>query len=169
MSEQKNICTTISSLLRAGKTPKEIVRDLGYPRATVYGIKTCIDAGKDPQPSPCKQKWPTLSPRVVAGLKKRIRSAPTKSLRKVAAEAQVPRKLVRQVVKEAGWRSLRRGKVPLISAQRREKRVQRSKILLNKLKEGNRPGRIIFYSDEKNFVVDPTYNAQNERWIQFSD
>ena len=106
MSEQRNIQTTISALLRAGKTPKEIVRDLGYARATVYRIKTRIDAGKDPQPSPRKRKRPTLTPRVVAGLKKRIRSAPTKSLRKVAAKAHVPRELVRQVVKESGWRSL---------------------------------------------------------------
>ena len=64
---------------------------------------------------------------------------------------------------------MRRKKVPLISKTGRLKRLQRAKILLNKLKESGYPGRIVFYSDEKNFVVDPVYNAQNDRYIAFYD
>ena len=37
---------------------------------------------------------------------------------------------------------------------------------LKKLKESGHPGRIIF-SDEKNFVVDPAFNPQNDRYICF--
>ena len=37
------------------------------------------------------------------------------------------------------------------------------------MKSAGRPQRIIFYSDEKYFVVDPHYNPQNDRWIRFND
>ena len=31
------------------------------------------------------------------------------------------------------------------------------------------PGRILFFSDEKTFVVHPPFNPQNDRWIRFGD
>ena len=37
------------------------------------------------------------------------------------------------------------------------------------MKAASRPHRIIFYSDEKNFVLDPPFNPQNDRWIRFED
>ena len=40
-----------------------------------------------------------LTPRVAAGLKRRIKAAPTKSLRRVAAEAGQNRELVRRLVR----------------------------------------------------------------------
>ena len=64
---------------------------------------------------------------------------------------------------------MRRKKVPLISKSGRLRRLERAKNLLNKLKESGYPGRITFYSDKKNFVVDPVYNAQNDRYIAFYD
>ena len=42
-----------------------------------------------------------------------------------------------------------------------------SKRLLNNLKASGFPGRITFFSDEKTFVADPVYNAQNNRYINF--
>ena len=27
----------------------------------------------------------------------------------------------------------------------------------------------MFFSDEKNFIIDPVFNPQNDRWIQFFD
>ena len=73
--------------------------------------------GNEPQhgfkslPATCCWKMPrkrtktTLTPPVIWGLKHQIRSAPTNSLRRVVKEARVPRELVRQVVREAGWQS----------------------------------------------------------------
>ena len=46
-------------------------------------------------------------------------------------------------------------------------RLERARKLLNKLKESGYAGRIVFYSDEKNFIMDPVYNAQNDRYINF--
>ena len=67
------------------------------------------------------------------------------------------------MVKEIGGKSLRRVKVPLISSEGREIRAIRAAGLINDLKRGGRAKRIIFYSDEKNFVIDPVYNAQIDR------
>ena len=59
-------------------------------------------------------------------------------------------------------------KTPTASAAGREKRRTRATGLINKLISAPQ-GRIILFSDEKNFVVDPTYNPQNDRWIRFQD
>ena len=58
--------------------------------------------------------------------------------------------------------------MPLISADGRERRASRALGLINTLKSSP-PGQIIFVSDEKNFVVDPVYNPQNDRYISFKD
>ena len=47
---------------------------------------------------------------------KRSKSAHTKSLRRVAKEAGLKPGVVWKLVREEGWRSLRRKKVPLISS-----------------------------------------------------
>ena len=135
----------VSALLDAGKSINRIIADLGVSRALVLKVKSRLASGKDLQASPRKAKKPVLTPRVVGGLKKRIKAAPTKSLCRVAKEANVLRESVRRVVREAGWRSLRKVKVPLISAKGRETRVERSRGLVNALKLAP-PGKIVFFS-----------------------
>ena len=98
----------VSALISVGKSTNVIVADLGVSRSLVFKTKRCLAAGKDLQPSPRKAKKPVLTSRVVGGLKKRIKAAPTKSLLRVAKEANVSRESVRRVVREAGWRSLRK-------------------------------------------------------------
>ena len=70
------------------------------------------------------------------------------------------------MVVEAGWKSLHRVKVPLISAEGCERRASHDAGLINALKLLP-PNQIIFFSDEKNFVINPVNNPQNDRWIRF--
>ena len=56
-----------------------------------------------------------------------------------------------------------------MSSEGRKKRAVRAAGLINALKEGGYPGRILFFSDEKTFVVDPAFNPQNDRFICFYD
>ena len=112
----------ISTLLDAGKTPTEIVKELQCSRHVVYTVKNLKKAGKDLDLTRRRYNRPVLTPTVRAGIKRRVKTAPTKSLRKVAKEAGVNREIVRRVVVEAGRKSLRKVKVPLISAAGREKR-----------------------------------------------
>ena len=106
---------------------------------------------------------------MAAGLPRRIKSAPTKSLRRVAKEAGLKPGVVWKLVREEGWRSLRRKKVPLIPAAGRKTCAARAAGLINALKEGGYLGRILFFLDEKTFVVDPAFNPQNDRYIEFYD
>ena len=124
----------VAALIEAGETTNAIAADLKVSRSLVLKVKRRLAAGKDLQASPRKAIRPVLTSRVVGGLKKRIKAAPTKSLRRVAKEANVSRESVRRVVRKAGWRSLCKVKVPLISAQGRETRIERAKGLISALK-----------------------------------
>ena len=163
----------ILALLRAGKTPTEVIGSLGVSRQTVYSVKKRMETTPDGQEVNLEVKYrprarKVMTPRVQAAVRRRIRTAPTKSLRRVAKEAKVGREAVRKVVLDEGWRSRRRVKVPLVSAEGRERRALRALGLINALKTV-RKGTIIFFSDEKNFVIDPVFNPQNDRWIQFNE
>ena len=64
-----------------------------------------------------------------------------------------------------GGRSLKRVKKPLLTAATKQKRLERGNRLLNDLK--NHENRIVFFSDEKTFRVDPVVNKQNDRIVSF--
>ena len=95
----------VSALIDTGKLTNTIAADLGVGRSLVLKVKRRLAAGKDLQASSRKAKKLILTPKVVGGLKKRIKAAPTKSLRRVAKEANISRESVRRVVRGAGWRS----------------------------------------------------------------
>ena len=119
MSNAKDIRVAVTAMLQADRPIRTIMEDLKISRSTVMRVKRRVLDGKDPKGSPRKRRASVLTPRVVGGFKKRIKAAPTKSLRRVAKEANVSRESVRRVVRGAGWKSLRKVKVPLISAKGR--------------------------------------------------
>ena len=142
----------IAVLFRAGTTPKNIADQLGVGIATIYRLKKRLDCGSGVHPP--RKNYPgqtVLTPQVVASIKKRIRAAPNKSMTKVAVEQGVSRKSVYRVVKMTGGRSLRRKKVPLISAAGLQRRLVRCRALLNNLKSAP-PGRIIFFPTKKTLL-----------------
>ena len=158
----------ISALLDAGKRSADIVWDLGYGRTLVHKIKALKVQGKDISSFKRKRKNTIMTPRVTAAVRKRIKAASTKSLRRVAREAGLKRESVRKVVIQSGWKSLRRTNVPLISANGRERHAKRAVGLVNALKSKGH-WTIFFFSDEKTFVVDPIFNPQNNRWIRITE
>ena len=130
MSERLDTRRAISRLLDAAKTPTMISKDLCCARSLVYKVKKLKEAGLDLEHAAPPRKKRVLTPRIRAGLKRRIRSAPNKPLRRVAEEAGVNRETVRKVVVEEGWKSRRRVKVPLVSAEGRQKRKEDPELLL---------------------------------------
>ena len=166
MSTRKEVRVAVSALLDAGKSVTAISKDLGCSRRLIYRVKNLKAAGGDYQHQYPVRAGTVLTPMVRAGVKRRIRNAPNKSLRQVARETGLKRETVRRVVIQEGWRSLRRTKVPMVSAEGRKRRLERAKGLLNDLKSAP-AHRIVFFSDEKNFVLDPTFNPQNDRYIHF--
>jgi hypothetical protein len=59
--------------------------------------------------------------------------------------------------------ALRRGQ--FMSQAMKERRLEKAKLLLNKLKNPAANGQLIFFSDEKNFSQDPKVNKKNNRWL----
>ena len=87
MASRREVCTAICGLSQAGFNPSKIAATLNIARTTVYRTLQKKSVGKSLEyNSTTTKKW-KLTPRAAAGLKRRIKAAPTKSLRRVAAEA----------------------------------------------------------------------------------
>ena len=72
---------------------------------------------------------------------------------------------VSRAVKSEGGKSLMRLKRPLLTSTMAKKRQERCTRIFNDLKShGN---RVIIFSDEKTFTVDPVINKQNDRVVSF--
>jgi hypothetical protein len=87
-------------------------------------------------------------------IKRAIKADPRRSLTDMAKDRHVHRRTVSRVVKKLGARSRRLQERPLLSAKNILDRKNRCKKLINNMK-GAPAGRVIVFSDEKIFTVDP--------------
>ena len=158
MSGAPNKRPAIYGLLRADWTAAAIAKELQVSRQSIYKAKKAMEAGLGPKVQPRSGRPRTATHRrAAAAILKQVRSNPQRPLRQIAAAAGTTHTAVNKIVKEAGYRSLRRTKIPLLSARHPEMRLERCRGLLNNLKSGAE-GRILFYSDEKTFTVEPYVN-----------
>ena len=92
----------------------------------------------------------------------RIRRNPRRSMRKLSSQLKISRTSVHKIVKSTlGLFSYKRRKVLYLSAAIRQKRLLRSRMLLNRLAEHG--PRNVLYSDEKLFTIQEVSNSQNDR------
>ena len=99
MSDRMATRHAICALADAGKSNKEIVGTLNVAKTTVIQtLKKQAAGGLDHDTS--SRKKTVLTPRVAAGLKRRIKAAPTKSLRRVAKEAGLKPGVVWKLVRD---------------------------------------------------------------------
>ena len=135
MSKRLEVWQAISALLDADKAPKDIVAALKCSCTPMFKVQRLKKAGDTDLKHAFKpRKAKTLTPRVRAAIRRSVRAAPRKSLRKISRESSAARESVRKVVVEAGWKSLRRVKLPLISAEGRKRRASCAVGLINALK-----------------------------------
>ena len=92
---------------------------------------------------------------------------PTMSMAEFAKKKSVARSTVSNAIKAAGGKSKRYVERPLLTQGQQDLRLERCQRLLNDLKRSC--DRVIFFSDEKTFTVDPVINRQNDRVICFED
>ncbi|QQP48865.1 Uncharacterized protein FKW44_009318 [Caligus rogercresseyi] len=85
----------------------------------------------------------------------------------LAKKKSVDPSTVSKAVKAAGGRSLRKVERPLLTQRHRDLRLDRCRRILSDLKHNG--DRVVFFSDEKTFTVDPVYNKQNDRVICFGN
>ena len=97
-----------------------------------------------------------------------INHNPETSIRKLARDHKMPETSMRELMKkDLGVKSLTKRKIQMLMPVQRQKRVTRGKKILNWLKEGHR-GKVLVFSDEKDFHVDKYINRRNSRYISTS-
>ncbi len=166
--------TCILGGVRAGRSAKEIIDFFGYPKSTVYDvIKRFNDENNQEEEENITPKRKKAIPRSGSGRKRTeefldelqvvIEDDPSINITDLAKKFDVSyRTMWKAVHEDLRYKSYKLQIRQLLTSAMKEKRVERSRILINQLK---RRHVIRFFSDEKKFVVDRCINKQNDRWL----
>ncbi len=165
MSKERDNRVEVSALLRAGHTPTEVARLIGVARSTVYLVKSRIESGDGIERKAGSGRKASLD---ADDLKAAIEADPTKALCTHAKELGVAHTMVVRTVAKLGGKSLVRLERPILTTRMKETHLQRCQGLLNNMKSAA-AGRVIIFSDEKTFDVDPVYNCRNDRYVSFGE
>lgn len=100
---------------------------------------------------------------VIKVVRERIRRNPVRSTRKLSLETGINRNSIRSILKhDLGLKALKKRKNHGLTGAQIQKRLQRSKALLERHAAGLLENLI--FSDEKNFVLEEQLNSQNHRY-----
>ena len=161
----------IISLFESGKSAGEIFKMLGqenFSRKLIYRtIKRYKETGSFNDKARSGRPRTERTIGLKAKVQKRIVRNPRRSMRKMARDFGVSSRTIRRVVHDQlGLKSLKRRKVHMLTKSIREKRLQRSRILLSRAAESV-VDKILF-SDEKLFTIEEVTNSQNDRIVSTS-
>lgn len=159
MAKERDTQLRIRALLDTGETPLAISTKLKVARSTVYLVKASDTVERKPKSS----RKAKLNPNNV---KTTLEAAPLKSIRSHAMDLNVSEATIRRNIKKADGKSLVRVERPLLTERIKEMHLQCCQALLNNLKSVA-PNRIIIFSDEKTWTVDPVRNRRNDRYLSF--
>ena len=157
----------IIQLHRVGHSNSKIMKLLKAPKSTVRDtilrfqeLGTMEDRDRSGRPRFA------CTPAKIKALRERIRRIwrnPKRSLRKTAKDMNISHESVRTIVEQDLKMSLYKIRTrQLLTDLQKQKRKERAKILLNRLKGGTEKGEIVF-SDKKLFSVEAKFNTQNDR------
>ena len=152
-------------LLRAGQA-NDIIALAGVSRSLVDTVKKLLQTGAPLDKRSRKPRTRTVrTPRLLSRHKKSIKATVTKSMRAHAKDLSISLNSVKRAVRnDLNGQSLVKKCVPLLSEENITAHLKRCRNLVNHLKHAH-SGRIIFFSDEKNFCVDPVRNSRNDQYI----
>jgi len=176
MSKEQDTRATIIHGLRAHRSVKEISEFNNIPLSTVYSVKARYDediaAGASPNEVSSQRKQHQRRSDAKDGdfvkqVQDMIDEDPGRSMRSIARELEVSDSTIRRIVEEdlryKSYALIKRGQ--FMNAATKERRLEKAKLLLTKLKHPQAPGQLIFFSDEKNFSQDQKVNWKNNRWL----
>lgn len=149
-----------------GKTQSDVAKAMGIPIGTVRSYwrqyKERGDTDDLPKVGPAKT---TRMPELIESVKLAIDTDPNQSIRGLARRFKMAETIMRRIIKEdLALKSLTVVKVQQLMPAQRLGRREKGTIILNKLK-GEAAGKIIAYSDEKEFHVNKHINSRNQRTI----
>uniref|UniRef100_A0A0K2UTH9 Uncharacterized protein n=1 Tax=Lepeophtheirus salmonis TaxID=72036 RepID=A0A0K2UTH9_LEPSM len=138
----------------AGHKPSAIYKLLNYPKTTVYRVFNTWEVEVEVCCKAHNMRSDQIrTPHFLEDLLKSIKASPWTFLSRLAKNRGVSEELVSMAVNEdLGYRSYRMAKHHILTASMKATRLTNGKRLLNDLKSHG--GRIIFFSDEKNWTVD---------------
>ena len=158
--EEKRI--RASALLFAGLKKKHISQMLDISLSTVKRVEKRMKNKESLKDRPRSGRPRAIDPAIV---KTAFLKNPTMKMSELAKKKKISKLTISRADRSQSGKSLKRLKKPLLTNGMIFKQKTRCKKLLNDIKScGN---RIIFFSDEKTFTVDPVINKQNDRVVSF--
>lgn len=154
----------ILDLVHAGKSTMEISRALNVHRNTVNNVRKLFSETQDVKKRSGGSRKSVRTKRVIQNVRRRVKTNPWRSMRKMAKQMGVSNTTMQRIVKKdlcATSRAITTKQ--LVTQDSREKRNVRARLLLNDVKHSS--GRVTIFSDEKLFCVDRVLNRRNGRYI----
>jgi hypothetical protein len=160
-----DISKAIINLFHAGEPVPDICQKLKVPRSTVYyHVSKFSKHGMTARTPGSGRPRSKRTPATITALDTRIKADPHVSIRQAARELQIDPKTAREICKnDLKVKSCARIKKQLINQSSKEKRLERSKILLNELKRESMG--VVFFTGEKNFDLDSVSNSRLDRYL----
>ena len=148
-------------LLRARHKTNDIIALAGVSHSLGNTVKKLLKTG-----APLDKRYrKPRTPRLLSCLKNIFKATPTKSMRAHAKDLGIFLNSVQRAIhNDLNGQSLMRKCISLLSEKNITARLKRCRSLMKHMKHAH-SGRIIFFSDEKNFCVDPVCNSHYDWYI----
>ena len=160
----EGIRVAIACLLNAGQ--RHIVRDLEVSKTTVMKVQRQIKTGEGVDTKPRRGRPRSVrNPATIKTAKKLIEKAPRTTIAKAFRKLKISRRSGERLNKQdlsSSYRKIR--DVPSVGNSV-ARRIERTRGLLNFVKNSEHRQKVRIFSDEKLFVVDQVINRQNDRCI----
>ena len=161
--DRKALNQEIIRLSYAGKTPKEIVSELGAPQTTVYNVlRRLKDRGSVEHKAGAGRPVSQLTKANLTKIRAKVRRTPNKSIRKMSREMGMDEKTMRNGLKSMGIKSRAKTKRFLLTDKLKASRLERARKIMGVLKK-KKP--VLLFTDEKYFTVDPVSNSRHDRYL----
>ena len=155
----------IQELFESGQTPSQICKVLKgrVSRSGVYkALKRLKETGSVLPKVRSTPNRKVRIPKLIKNTREKIRRNPERSVRKLASAAGVSYGTMHNIIKnDLKLFPYKKTKAQLLSEAAKTKRLQRAKLLLEKLRDGTQPP--VLWTDEKLFTIQAVHNHQNDR------
>lgn len=160
-----SVALTIQELFESGQSPGKICKLLKgrASRSGVYkALKRFRETGSTLPKVRSTPDRKVRTSKLIKNTREKIRRNPERSVRKLASASGVSYGTMQKVLtSDLNLSPFKKTKAQLLSEATKTKRLQRAKLLLEKLRDGTQPP--VLWTDEKLFTVQAVHNHQNDR------
>ena len=161
--------TAIEKLFQNGKKASEIFKLLkgSVSQSGIFkAVKRFKETGSTQPRVRSTPERPSRTKKLVKNFREKLRRNPARSVTKLAQEANVSPCTMRRLLKNnLQLKAYKITKRQLLSAATKKKRLERAKLVLNRLLDDTQP--TILWTDEKLFTIQVMHNPQNDRiWMK---